>query len=69
MRVVAGVERRGNIARLAGARTGERCHDHPVGQLVAPQLDGMKQPFRGHVLRSDGRRDGWRGHDVLLRSE
>ena len=49
LRVVAGVERRGNIARLAGARAGERCHDHAVGQVVAPELDGMKQPFRGRV--------------------
>ncbi len=66
LRVVAGVERRGNIARLAGTRARERCHDHAVGQVVAPQLDGMKPPFRGHVPRSDGRRDGWRGHDALL---
>ena len=69
LRVIAGIERVGNISRLAGARAGQRRHDHPVPQIVAPQPDRLKQPFRRRLPRG-GLRDGCtgHGHDVFLRS-
>src|SRR5262249_23601208 len=45
LRVIAGVERGGHVARLAGARTGQRRHDDAVPQVVAPDLDRLKQQF------------------------
>ena len=43
LRVITGVERGGDVARLAGARAGQRRHDDATPQVVAPDLDRLKQ--------------------------